>query len=153
MTLPDIRALLPQTGDMVLLDSVVAADADSLCAELAIRADSQFFDGHGVPAWIGVEYMAQAVAAHAGYAAHLCGAAPRVGFLLGSRRYQAHRPHFALGSVLHVQVRRTLQGENGFVAFDCRIDLQGDGGATTLASAAINVFVPADVNEFLHTNG
>ena len=37
MKLPDIRELLPHSGPMVLLDQVVAADADSLCAEVRLR--------------------------------------------------------------------------------------------------------------------
>src|ERR1051325_2359742 len=67
MDFPDIRSLLPHTGRMVLLDRVIAADADNLCAEVTIRRDSVFFDGSGVGAWVGIEYMAQTIGAYAGY--------------------------------------------------------------------------------------
>ena len=78
MDFPDIRSLLPHSGTMVLLDRVVAADADSLCAEVAIRPDSLFCNADGVGAWVGIEYMAQAIAAHAGYLARLRGDAVKV---------------------------------------------------------------------------
>ena len=147
MNLPDIRTLLPQAGAMVLLDRLLAADADKLCAELEICPGSLFCDGQGVGAWVGVEYMAQAVAAHAGYAAYLRGEPVKVGFLLGARRYEAGRPMFALGSVLHVHVQRALQGENGLAAFECRIDDAVSG--VTAASATITVFEPANATVFL----
>jgi predicted hotdog family 3-hydroxylacyl-ACP dehydratase len=34
MTLPDIRTLVPHSGQMVLLDRAVSADTDNLCAEV-----------------------------------------------------------------------------------------------------------------------
>ena len=32
--MPDIRSLIPHAGPMVLLDRVISADEDSLCAEV-----------------------------------------------------------------------------------------------------------------------
>ena len=146
MTLPDIRDLVPHSGPMVLLDRVLAADAETLCAEVTIRPGSVFCDGSGVGSWVGMEYMAQAVAAHAGYLALQRGEAVKVGFLLGTRRYECSRPAFAVGSVLHVHVRRALQGDNGLGAFECRI---GDAAGGLVASATVTVFQPENVDEFL----
>lgn len=145
VTYPAIATLVPHSGAMLLLDRVVAADAEMLCAEVTIRADSQFCDGLEVGAWVGIEYMAQAIAAHAGYCAQLRGEPVKVGFLLGSRRYQSAVPGFAVGAVLTVRVQRALQGDNGLGAFDCSI-AQHDA---VLASALVTVFQPANVNEFL----
>lgn len=147
MNLPDIHSLVPHSGAMSLLDSLLAADAETLTAQVAIRPDTMFLVDGAVGAWVGVEYMAQAVAAHAGHAARQRGEPVRVGFLLGSRRYACAVPSFALGSVLHIHVQRALQGENGLGAFDCRI-VDADGGAE-LASATITVFQPNNVEEFL----
>ena len=147
MSLPDIRTLVPHSGTMSLLGRLRAADAETLCAEVAISAGTLFLDGGAVGAWVGVEYMAQAVAAHAGYGARLHGAAVRVGFLLGTRRYACTVPAFPAGSVLHVHVQRVLQGENGLGAYDCRI-VDAAGGAEW-ASATITVFQPDNVEEFL----
>lgn len=149
MTLPDIRSLVPHSGTMVLLDRVVALADETLCAELVIKPDTLFCDGQGVGAWVGVEYMAQAVAAFAGYEARVRGRPVKVGFLLGSRRYQSHRPSFPVGSTLHIHVQRALQGENGLGAFECRIDALEDAGVMTVATASITVFQPDNVNQFL----
>lgn len=149
MNLPDIRSLLPHAGQMVLLDRLVRADEGSLCAEVRIGPASLFYDGHGVGAWVGIEYMAQAVAAHAGYAAWHRGEAAKVGFLLGARRYEASLPAFMAGSVLHVHVQPVMQGENGLGAFECRIDDVSCAPGVTVANATVTVFQPKNISDFL----
>jgi predicted hotdog family 3-hydroxylacyl-ACP dehydratase len=130
---------------MVLLDSVVSAGDDDLCAQVTIRPDSMFCDGAAVGSWVGIEYMAQAIAAHAGWLARLRGDSVKVGFLLGSRKYEAAVPAFAVGTVLHVHAHRALQGDNGLGAFECRIEVEG----RTVATATVTVYQPDNVNEFL----
>ncbi|BDT59721.1 3-hydroxylacyl-ACP dehydratase [Massilia varians] len=143
---PDIHSLVPHSGAMSLLGRFLEADDETLSAEVDIRPDSMFCNDGGVGAWVGVEYMAQAVAAHAGWCARRRGEPVRVGFLLGARRYVCSVPAFRVGSVLRIQVRRALQGENGLGAFDCRIE---DAGGEELATATITVFQPDHVEEFL----
>lgn len=147
MSLPDIHTLVPHSGSMSLLGRLLTADAETLCAEVTIGPETLFCDGHEVGAWVGVEYMAQAVGAHAGYCARLRGESVKVGFLLGSRRYQCSLPGFTVGTVLKVHVQRVLQGENGLGAFECRIE-DGVSGAP-LASATVTVFQPENVEAFL----
>jgi predicted hotdog family 3-hydroxylacyl-ACP dehydratase len=153
MSFPDMCSLVPHSGAMVLLDRVIAADQDTLCAEVTIGIQTLFCDGHNVGAWVGVEYMAQAIAAHAGYIAHLRGDSVKIGFLLGARRYECSRTSFALGNVLHVHVKRMLQSENGLGAFECRIDVVDSvsevASQVTAATATITVFQPENVNDFL----
>lgn len=147
MTLPDIRQLVPHSGQMVLLDRALSADAEQLCAEVRIREGGMLCGPDGVGAWVGIEYMAQAIAAHAGWLALQRGEEVKVGFLLGSRKYDASVAHFAPGSVLHVHVRRVLQSDNGLGAFECRIDIAG--GMANAAHATVTVFQPENVNQFL----
>ena len=145
MAMPDIRSLLPHAGPMVLLDRVISVDEDSLLAEVCIRSDSLFCNGGGVGAWVGVEYMAQAIGAWAGYTAQLRGEPVKLGFLLGTRSYECRRPIFLLGSVLRVHVQRILQSENGLASFECTIDNE-EG---RVATANVTVFQPHDVNDFI----
>jgi predicted hotdog family 3-hydroxylacyl-ACP dehydratase len=145
MGLPDMRSLVPHAGPMVLLDRVISVDEESLCAEVGIRSDTLFCDPDGVGGWIGIEYMAQAIAAWTGYQAQLRGEPVRLGFLLGTRRYECSRPIFVLGSVLRVHVQRVFQNENGLGAFECSIDNE----AGRLASANLTVFQPANIDDFL----
>jgi len=145
MEMPDIRTLVPHAGRMLLLDRVLAVDEDSLCAEVSIRKDSLFCGADGVGAWIGIEFMAQAIAAHAGHAARMRGEPVKIGFLLGTRRYACARSSFPIGSVLRVSVRSLLIAENGLGSFECRMeDVDGE-----VATATVSVFSPANVDEFL----
>ena len=141
----DIRSLIPHAGPMVLLDRVISVDEDSLCAEVSIRSNTLFCGPDGVGAWVGIEYMAQAIAAWAGYTAQLRGEPVKLGFLLGTRRYESSRPIFVLGSVLRVHVQRLFQNENGLGLFECFIDNE-EG---RVASATVTVFQPPNVDDFL----
>lgn len=147
MSFPDIDDLVPHSGAMSLLDKVVSADADKLCAEVRIHAGSVFYDAAegGVGSWVGIEYMAQAIAAHAGYLARQAGAPVKIGFLLGARRYEAQVPLFGEGSVLQVHVHQALQSDNGLGAFECRIEAAG----MMLAQATVTVFQPENATQFL----
>jgi predicted hotdog family 3-hydroxylacyl-ACP dehydratase len=145
MEMPDIRSLIPHAGPMVLLDRVISVDEDSLCAEVSIRSNTLFCGPDGVGAWVGIEYMAQAIAAWAGYTAQLRGEPVKLGFLLGTRRYESSRPIFVLGSVLRVHVQRLFQNENGLGSFECFIDNE-EG---RVASATVTVFQPPNVDDFL----
>jgi predicted hotdog family 3-hydroxylacyl-ACP dehydratase len=104
-----------------------------------------FCSGGGVGAWVGIEYMAQAIGAWAGYNARLRGEPVKLGFLLGTRRYECRRAIFLLGSVLRVHVQRLFQNENGLGSFECAIDNQ-EG---RVATATVTVFQPTNVDDFL----
>ncbi len=145
MSWPDIRSLIPQSGAMVLLDRVIAVDEESLCAEVRIRPDSLFGSVNGVGAWVGLEYMAQSIAAFAGYTASLRGEAVKPGFFLGARRYECTLPMFSPGSLLRVHVRRLLQSDNGLGSFQCRIEHEEQ----EVATATLTVFQPANAAGFI----
>ncbi|WP_028104971.1 ApeP family dehydratase [Pseudoduganella violaceinigra] len=150
MTLPDIRTLVPHAGAMCLLDRVLAADQATLSAEVAIHGDSLFYSpsSGGVGSWVGIEYMAQAVAAHAGWLARQNGGQVKAGFLLGSRRYSTASALFAEGQVLHIRVTMEMRADNGLGAYECSIADAGNPGHN-LASATLTLFQPDDVNAFL----
>jgi predicted hotdog family 3-hydroxylacyl-ACP dehydratase len=149
MSFPDIRTLIPHADPMVLLDRVVSFGNEDLCAEVAIRPDSLFCGEEGVGAWVGIEYMAQAIAAHAGYEQKLHGLPIRIGFLLGTRRYDANCSFFTAGSVLHVHVHRVLLNENGLGSYECRIETKKENENTVLATAMVTVFQPANIEGFI----
>jgi predicted hotdog family 3-hydroxylacyl-ACP dehydratase len=148
MGMPEIRSLVPHAGPMVLLDRVVSADADNLLAEVRIRSDSLFCNADGVGVWVGIEYMAQAIAAWAGCIARSRGEPVKLGFLLGTRRYECSRQIFVIGSLLQVHVRRVFQDESGLGSFECYIDDEQG----RVATATVTVFQPHNVNDFLERN-
>jgi len=146
-TMAAIETLLPHAAPMILLDRVLQVSPETLLAEVEIRPDSLFQSGTGVGAWVGIEYMAQAIAAWAGYQARERGEEVKIGFLLGSRRYSCALPEFATGMRLGVSVQLLLQAENGLGSFDCSItDLHTQ---QTLAQASVSVFQPHDVSHYL----
>jgi len=132
----DVAELLPHDGNMVLLDRVVAYDQESLVAEVMVHDDGLFGDGKTIPAWIGIEYMAQTVAAHGGMMCHLAGKPIQLGFLLGTRRYTSNISDFTVGTQLIVKVNRLVE-DQGMGVFDCQIS--GDG---IDISAKLNVYQP-----------
>jgi predicted hotdog family 3-hydroxylacyl-ACP dehydratase len=127
---------------MVLIDRITAADTDSFTAQVDIRPSSPFYvSGHGVPSYVGIEYIAQTVSAYSGWCGQqqAAGAAPRLGFLLGTRKMLLAEPWFALGAVLEVQISKTFDdGEMG--VFDGEIRHDG----RVMVSATISVYQPTD---------
>ncbi len=134
MAYPPPARLLPHTGPAVLIDEILEDTDDGIRALARITATHPFFvAGHGVPVWVGIEIMAQAVAAHAGLTGQRAGRAPRMGMLLGARRYQGHVPWFAEGERLEIHAQATFGKEGGMAACECRIDCDG----RTIAEATI----------------
>jgi predicted hotdog family 3-hydroxylacyl-ACP dehydratase len=120
----DIEELIPHSERMVLLDRIIDFNEQSLVAELTVRDDGLFGDSKTVPAYVGIEYMAQAIAAYAGIQAKQAGEAIKIGFLLGTRRYSSNVSCFTVGTILTVQVKNIIQDEKLGV-FDCKIYAKG----------------------------
>lgn len=140
----NVAELVPHSGKMSLLDKIVEYEDGWLRAEVCITVDSMFADEYGVPAWIGLEYLAQAVGAYSGWQERLRGGPPKLGFLLGTRKYLCSTDYFAIGSTLTLTVQLEIEAANGLNVFHCV--LQGEGAE---ASANINVFQPDDPDKFL----
>jgi predicted hotdog family 3-hydroxylacyl-ACP dehydratase len=134
------QAWVPHRGAMLLLDRVLEVGAEHSVAEVEVPMDGLFVREGGVPAWVGIEYMAQTVSAWAGGRARREGGAPRMGLLLGSRRYQARRGSFPAGARLRIEARCELMGGNGLGVFDCRILLAEE----EVATAKISVYDPPE---------
>jgi predicted hotdog family 3-hydroxylacyl-ACP dehydratase len=133
-----IAELLPHGPNMIVIDRLITYGAAKSLACATVRRGNKFFDGAGVPAWAGIEYMAQTVAAHAGFEARLHGLPPPLGVLLGTRAYECHAAEFPLGAELAIAAE-PLVLENGLASFRCVIEHHAP-----LASAVINVYRPGD---------
>ena len=136
-------AWVPHRGAMNLLETVEHCDDESIVARVRVPDQGLFVGADGVPAWVGIEYMAQAVAAWSGARARGDGGSPRIGYLLGSRRYEATVAAFAAGAELQVFAQCELMGDNGLGLFDCRITQDG----RVLASGRLSVFEPPKNSE------
>ena len=130
----EISELLPHKGPAVLIDRILTNSPDSITVSARIARDHPFFvEGHGVPAWVGIEMMAQAIAAHAGLEGRREHREPRSGMLLGTRRYKTTTPWFAENSELEILAEREFGQNSGLAACNCKVF----GNGATLATATI----------------
>lgn len=121
---------------MILLDRIIDFDEHTLSAGLVVRDDGLLGNDKTVPAWAGIEYMAQAVAAYAGIKSKRAGEPIKLGFLLGTRRYTSNVASFDVSTALTVQVKNIIQDDKLGV-FDCKIY-----GTGIEISANLNVYQP-----------
>ncbi|MFH0257559.1 hotdog family protein [Vibrio rumoiensis] len=139
-SLPDIKDLVPHAAPMILVDKLISVDEQTIHTQVMIKTDELFFnaEAQSVPGYVGIEYMAQSIAAWSGFQAWQKGQVPSVGFLLGSRRYQSECSEFPLGETLDIHAEQVMEN-NGMAVFQCRIEIQGQ----EMANAQLNAFVPS----------
>ncbi len=142
---PPIEDVLPHRAPMMLLDAIVAHDPTGTACVVRIGETSLLGPPGGpVPAWVGLEYMAQCIAAHAGLLARAEGRGPAIGFLIGARDLEFHSAGYAPGQVLEVSARR-LWGEGSLGAFACALRDAATGAV--LAEGTVNAFLPRRLDE------
>ena len=132
-----VAELVPHGPEMTLIERLLTYDSARSVATVRIDETSLFYEHGGVPAWAGLEYMAQAIAAHAGFAARLRGERPAVGFLVGTREYSSTVSHFPAGTRLMISVEPGIS-DGGFASFTCAIETD-----RVVATAIVNVFQPS----------
>lgn len=137
---PPIEQLLPHDAPMVLVDRVVDIQAESVHCQVDIGDHHLFFDPktQSTPAYVGIEFMAQSVAAWSGFHAQQKGEAPPIGFLLGSRRYQVECDAFKQGQTLDIYAEKVIE-DSGMAVFSARLERNG----TQIGSCQLNVYVPS----------
>jgi predicted hotdog family 3-hydroxylacyl-ACP dehydratase len=142
-----IEELVPHAHPMILIDEAVEANEEHLVAKVTVRENNLFFDKelNAIPSWVGMEMMAQTIAAYAGYQERISNRPVRIGFLLGTRKYQSHHVAFTLGKEYMITVTKLFQEENGLGAFSCVMQCDDQ----EVARANINVFSSQNVEEFL----
>ena len=125
---------------MSLISNLVKYDEKSAQCNVVINQDSLFFsaDLAGVPSYVGIEYMAQSIAAFSGANGLDVGEPVKIGFLLGSRKYQSYTECFALGETYIIDVVEFYKDESGLSVFECQIK----HGDELIAEAKVNVFQP-----------
>lgn len=138
----NLEELLPHAPPMILLTGCarekVETEAD---AWVDICPTSPFYDAamEGVPGCVALEYMAQAMAIIVGFMRRRRGAAPKMGFVLGSRRMSIGIPAFRNGERYRVKAVCDYQDES-FGSFDCSVE---DSSGETVASARLTAFQPS----------
>jgi predicted hotdog family 3-hydroxylacyl-ACP dehydratase len=147
---PPLEQLLPYRPPMILIDRMIdATDTGTMC-EVTIRPQTLFIEPEGVPAFVGLEYMAQAVAAYGGYKSYLAGEPMAIGFLLGTPQLKTYCQFFDCGQTLQIQVTH-VWGDDELMQFHCTIQDALTG--RLLQQAELNIFKPHDLQSYLHGIG
>lgn len=143
-----LAELLPHAGDMILIEQILSFDEEQIHTRLTVKPGGLFSLPDGsLPAWVGVELMAQSVAAFAGCHARQKGNPVALGFLLGTRKFECNVEAFPAGSELTIHGIRSLEDDNGMGVFECHIH-----GPGIEASARLNVFRPPQPSQYLEQN-
>ncbi|WP_455853547.1 ApeP family dehydratase [Pantoea endophytica] len=137
-----VDAYLPHRAPMLLLDRVIQVTDDSVTCEVCINATgvlAPFLTPQGdLPAWYGVEIMAQTVGVWSGFHARQRGDSEiRPGMLLGGRGYRASSATFAASSTLRVEMR-LLMRDDRLGSFEGEIRY----GEAIVASGRLNTYQP-----------
>jgi len=145
-----IADVLAHRPPMILVDKLLDYHATGGRCRVTITPQSAFYDtdSKGVASYIGSEYMAQTIAAYAGALALDNDKQVKIGFLLGTRKYETFTPLFELGDELEITVLELIQEESGLSVFDCIIKR----AEQVVAQAKINVFQPDEPEQFLKEN-
>lgn len=146
---PAITDLVPHRPPMVFLDAVTGFTPTTLTANYTPPA-GHWSGSAGMPSYLGIEMIAQAIAAHNSLLSRQTDASapPSLGVLLGTRRYEATASSFPAHLPLTIRIEEKVQDPQGFGAFEGTIT---DGDGRQLAKATVKVFRPADFRDYIVT--
>ena len=136
-----VSELLPHTGSMVMLSSILDCNETSIHAELDPTAIAYFKTADDrIPAWAGIEFMAQAIAALSGIERRKIGKTPKLGFILGTRHYRCYQPYFEPQQTIFVSATQQFRSEENLVQFRCQLTQ----GNRVVAEADLKAIQPDD---------
>lgn len=132
-----IEKLLYHAPPMILIDGVKAYDDETVVSFVTIEAQSPFLRQGKMPAYVGIEYMAQSIAAYSGIKALNEDGEIKIGYLVSARKMEMSQPDFAFGEQLEITVK-LVYNESPMAVFDCSIK----SGDDIVATARLNVYQP-----------
>lgn len=146
-----ISDLIPQRPPMQLITAIESLDLEkqTLVARVDVTTGDLMYDAAlgGVPSWVSLEYMAQAIACFIGAndLASAPDAEPVIGFVLGSRKLSVNIPAYLAGQSYYIDIVSSFCDKN-IANFECQIYNQDK---QVVASGAVNVFRPDDIHKFM----
>lgn len=147
---PPIDELLPHRGTMHLLARVLAYGDETLSVSARVDGTAWYANADGaMPAWIGIELMAQSIAAHVALRSRLEGKPVQPGVLLGARRFDIAVQAFVRDTWLQIDVHETIRVEGGgHGAYDCTLRT-APPDSSVLATAVVKVYQPDNFEQFM----
>ena len=136
----EIEPYMPHSGSMLLIDRVIDYGPEHIVAEVDVGPHLPCYLDGWVPAYLGIEVMAQSIAAWSGIRRDAPDSRPPIGFLLGTRRFESMLAFFQVGSTLKTHSQQVHEND-GLAMFECKMDLiDADGIRVNVARANINVY-------------
>lgn len=142
---PAVNELLPHGPEALALDAVIAWELGArAAARLTVRPSLILYDDEikGIPAWGGIEIMAQTLGVYAGLGAKLnaetAALSSSPGYLVGVRHFKAARALLEDGLELNITAQCEQCESWGLGTFACRIQHAEE----ELVSATLSVWRP-----------
>lgn len=143
---PDIKDLIPHRGCNLLLEKVLQADSASITASGQVPPSGWYLEqDKTMPSWIGIELMAQAIAAHIGLENQQRGGPVRPGMLIGCKSFEILAPGLGISEKFCVRAETIYRDDNGFAAYDCVVS----GTAGAMAKATLKAYQPENFKDFM----
>ncbi|MFY9344010.1 MAG: hypothetical protein WAT39_16090 [Planctomycetota bacterium] len=132
---PPITDLVPHTPPALVLEELVHWEPGAATLRFTVREHGLLVANGRVDASVTLEWMAQGAAACLGHEAFRGGEGVRVGMVVGVRKLQLLREHFAVGECITVAVRRT-RGSDFASTFEGEVR---DGSGALAARSAMTL--------------
>ena len=124
----ELHSILPHRNKMLLLSRIIDYNLEGRTVEAEYDATENclFYDAaaKGIPAWVGFEFIAQAISALSGIADKARGIPPKFGFILAVSQLQMTLPFFEAGSIITIRIKETENMYPVYV-FEGEIFLEG----------------------------
>ena len=140
----NIENYIPHRQGMRLIDNIIEINDSYARCETYIHPSNLFYHASisGIMPWVGIEFMAQTVAAFAGFQQQKPKA--EIGLLLSVRQFICTQPYFKKDSHLIINATK-IYLEDNIGVFQCHIDINDEN----VASARLNTLQP-DANSLLN---
>lgn len=139
---PPIAKLIPHAHDSILIDRILTHDAKRTRVSVRVGSRPMLRRGDGsVPAWLAIEYMAQAIAAHEGMLCWSEGRQIPIGYLINATSIELRTARFEATETLSVSSER-LRGRPGLgvLLHRCAIFRDGEGpDALPVAEGSLSI--------------
>lgn len=135
---PPVTELLPHAPPMIVVDDLSNAGDEWVESTTCVRPEHPLFDTYedGLPGWALIELMAQTIALHAGFLGRQNAQEPRIGYLLGTRRFELQRTVCQAGERIRIHAKREFHDPEGVSAYQCTAFENDD----IIATAKLNVY-------------
>ena len=136
--------LLPHKPPMLLLDDCTAFDGETVEGRTVLSGNCALFetDEGRYGSWILLELMAQAVGLYAGLTKRQSGESPKIGFLLGTRKFEAAVAELTKGTEVTIRAKCVYFADKTLPSqFECTAMT----GGKVIGTASLTVYEPEDL--------